>query len=245
MILLVDVGNSRIKWIVWELGRVVARGDLIHDGVDRTTLGFQMWSQLSPPERLIVANVAGAELADAITAWSERAWSVTPWFATTQAASLGITIAYQVPQRLGVDRWVAMLGARTITRDACCIVDCGTATTVDALTETGRHLGGVILPGARLMRESLYRNTRQIPGEPGETTLFGKDTHFGVWGGTTYAVAAAIDHITSEMEQAMQGTVRRILTGGDVGNLCRYLRMNYRIEPDLIFKGLLVAAGES
>jgi type III pantothenate kinase len=194
---------------------------------------------------MIVANVAGAEVAEALAAWSEQAWSLSPWFATTQAVGFGVTNAYEAPQRLGVDRWVAMVAARTLTHDPCCVIDCGTATTVDALSDTGKHLGGVILPGSRLMRESLYRNTRQIPGEAGEATLFGHDTQFGVWGGTTYAVAAAIDRITTEMERAMKVAARRILTGGDVGNICRYLQGNYRIEPDLNFTGLRVVAGEN
>jgi type III pantothenate kinase len=146
---------------------------------------------------------------------------------------------------MGVDRWVSMIGAHALVADACCIVDCGTATTVDALTAAGEHLGGVIFPGMRLMREALFRDTRQIPAvDAGQTDVFGKCTRDCVWGGTAHAVAAAVDGITVRMAEAMPGTVVRLLTGGDAGNVLPYLRGHYRSEPDLIFYGLLVMTGQ-
>lgn len=246
MILLVDVGNSRIKWMLWERGRALARGGLFHRGLDREELGRRLWGSLERPARVIVANVAGAEMAAALSAWAAEAWSVRAQFVVSEAEGFGIRNAYAAPERLGVDRWAAMIGARTLTSQACCIVDCGTAITIDALSATGVHLGGAIVPGIRLMREALYRDTRQIPAdEVGQVTLFGRSTHDCVWGGTAYAVTAAIDRISERMEEAMGGSVCRLLTGGDVELLRPVLKNRYRWEPDLIFIGLLVVAGQS
>jgi type III pantothenate kinase len=131
----------------------------------------------------------------------------------------------------------ALLGPQT-----CYVVDCGTAVTIDALAADGQHLGGVIVPGMRLMREALYRETRQIPPEAGDARLFGQSTREGVWGGALYAVASAIDGITDRMS-ASHGPGARLLTGGATGVVLPHLQGDYRVEPDLIFTGLRVIAG--
>lgn len=244
MKLLADIGNSRVKWLLWEQGQVRQRGEQRHRDRDLRQLGPSMWGQLARPAQVWIANVAGPEIMAALSAWVAEAWSLEARFVQTEAAGFGIRCAYAVPSRLGVDRWVALIGARALTRQACCVVDCGTAVTIDALSPAGEHLGGVIFPGARLMREALYRDTRQIPAEAGAVTLFGRDTMDCVWGGAAYAVAAAIDRITRQMTAAMGEPAGRLLTGGDAEALRPYLEGDYRLEPELIFQGLLVMAGE-
>lgn len=243
MILLVDVGNTRVKWLLWTNGQVVQRGHLVHKGVQRDQLAEQLWSALKPPQRVVIANVAGPEMAVALTGWITAAWSIQTRFVTCEAAGFGIRNAYAVPQQMGIDRWVAMIGAWNRLHQACCIIDCGTAITIDALSATGLHLGGVIFPGIRLMRESLYRDTSQIPEDhDGQAVLLGKSTRDCVWGGTVYAVAAAIDGIVAQMSEVLEGKVYCILTGGDAETLLPYLRGQYQLEPDIIFHGLLVMA---
>ncbi len=245
MILLVDVGNTRIKWRLWEQGQTGPGGSLLHKGLALTGLGERLWSDLKRPSQVMIANVAGAAMATALRDWIKQAWQLEPWFAMTAATGFGVSNAYAIPAQMGVDRWVAMIGARAKLGHSCCIVDCGTAVTVDALTAEGQHLGGVIFPGVRLMREALYRDTRQIPAEDqGQPTVFGRSTRDCVWGGTTHAVAAAIDGIAERMEEKLPGETQRLLTGGDADLLLPYLRGRYRLEPELIFQGLLVMAGQ-
>jgi type III pantothenate kinase len=244
MILLVDIGNTRIKWMLWDQGEVTERGSLIYQGIDRPSLAERLWGTLARPSQVVIANVAGAEMAAALSAWIARSWSLQAQFAYSETAAFGIKNAYAVPHRLGVDRWVAMMGARTLTTQACCVVDCGTAITIDGLSASGIHLGGVIFPGVRLMRKALYRDTRQIPIETGQAMLFGKDTQDGVWGGTIHAVAAGIDRVSGRMEAVMEGEVRRLLTGGDADDILPFLEGEYQLEPDLIFYGLQVIAGQ-
>jgi type III pantothenate kinase len=245
MILLVDVGNTRIKWRLWEPGRTGPSGSLLYKELAWTGLGERLWGGLERPSEVMIANVAGADMATALRDWIQQAWQLEPRFATTAAAGYGVSNAYAIPAQMGVDRWVAMIGARALLGQSCCIVDCGTAVTVDALTAEGRHLGGVIFPGVRLMREALYRDTRQIPAEDrGQPTVFGQSTRDCVWGGTTYGVAAAIDGIAERMEEKLSGETQRLLTGGDADLLLPYLRGHYRREPELIFQGLLVMTGQ-
>lgn len=245
MILLVDVGNTRIKWVLWNQGTVIRRGNLLHKVMDRSSLGKRLWADLERPSQVIIANVAGAEMAESLDAWISQAWSLKARFLVSEATGFGIRNAYGIPKQLGVDRWVAMIGARSLVSQACCVVDCGTAITVDGLSADGHHLGGVIFPGVRLMRESLYRDTRQILAEEGgETAVFGQSTRDCVWNGTLFAVAAGIDRVTRQMTRALDGQVIHLLTGGDAETLLPHLEEDYLLEPDLIFRGLLAIAGQ-
>lgn len=242
MILLADVGNSRIKWGVWDGDGFQRRGQAGHGEESWTELADRQWRELPPPSRALIVSVAGSEARTALTDWIERTWGIEAQFVVSSAAACGVRNAYAEPQRLGADRWVAMIAAHALTRQSCYVVDCGTAITIDALAADGQHLGGVIVPGMRLMREALYRETRQIPPETGEPRLFGQSTRDGVWGGALYAVAETIDGITGRMI-ASQGPGLRWLTGGDAEAVLPYLQAEYCLEPDLIFNGLRVIAG--
>ncbi|MDX1657105.1 MAG: type III pantothenate kinase [Candidatus Competibacteraceae bacterium] len=245
MILLVDAGNTRVKWLLWEGERLLTRGGLAHRGIPRRELAPRLWGGLQAPARVLIANVAGPELGTALAAWMALTWSLTPRFVASEARGYGISNAYAHPERLGVDRWVAMIGARSLSQGPSSITDCGTAVTVDGLSQQGEHLGGVIIPGPKLMRQALYLDTSQIPPEEGEVVLFGRNTRDGVWSGTAHAVAAAVDRISGRMADALGFDTRHFLTGGDAEVLLPYLEGSYRLEPDLIFQGLLVMAGEA
>ena len=242
MILLADVGNSRIKWMLWDGEQCQERGQVQHAAA-WAECAAQQWRSLTPPTRALLVNVAGELAGRALSVWIADNWGITAQFVTSCAAACGVRNAYHEPQRLGADRWVALLAAHALTQQNCYVVDCGTALTIDALAADGQHLGGVIIPGMRLMRESLYRETRQIPPETGEPQLLAHSTSNGVWGGALYAVAASIDGITQRMEAA-GGAGIRILTGGAAASVLPYLQATYRVEPDLLFKGLQVIAAE-
>ncbi len=240
MILLADVGNSQIKWVFWDGVDYHHAGRAAHDNKNWDHLLARLWARLPRPSRALIVSVAGVEAHAALTAWMGKHWHIEAEFIFSTTADHGIRNAYAEPGRLGADRWVAMIAAHAIVRQVCYVVDCGTAVTIDALAADGQHLGGVILPGIRLMRESLFRATRQIPPETGEIQLFGDSTRDGVWGGAAYAVAAAIDGIIDRMV-AIRGSGTRLLTGGDAEAILPYLLDRYRWEPDLIFIGLRVA----
>ncbi|QQS54408.1 MAG: type III pantothenate kinase [Candidatus Competibacteraceae bacterium] len=241
MILLADVGNSRIKWVSCERGEFSRRGQASHNEESWVALAESQWRGLPRPARVVIVSVAGPEAYAGLTEWIRQRWGIEAEFVASTAAACGIRNSYAEPERMGADRWVAMIAARVLTDRSCYVVDCGTAVTIDALAADGRHLGGVIIPGMRLMREALYRETRQIPPEAGEARLFGQSTRDCVWGGAVYAVASAIDGITGRM-MADHGSGLCLLTGGDAEIVLPYLQGEYRWEPDLIFTGLRVIA---
>ena len=242
--LLADVGNSRIIWVVDADGRWRVRGQMDHGKIGWAELAQQQWGGLPRPARVLIVSVAGPAVRAALTEWVWQAWGIDAEFVFSTAQACGVRNAYAEPERLGADRWVAMIAARDLARQACYVVDCGTALTLDALAADGQHRGGLIVPGIRLMRQALYRDTRQIPAEEGEPHLFGQSTRNAVWGGAIYAVAATIDGITERM-MAVGGQGIRFLTGGGAEIILPYLQGSFRLEPDLIFHGLRVLAEQN
>ena len=246
MILLLDAGNSRLKW-AW-----VANGGFRFGGaIERADqppreLFRALWTDLeSVPERMVVANVAGDSFRRSLTAWVRRRWGITPEYPRPQAQAFGIVNGYRNPEQLGVDRWFALVAAaRKVKKGALCVIDCGTAMTIDALDGSRRHLGGLIAPGLRLMRESLARGTRgiELPEDAGleeaAVAPLGRDTLSGVVGGTLYAGVAMIERVLEDLKEDLGEPVRPIVTGGEAEDFLPLLKSRPQHAPYLVLEGL-------
>lgn len=250
MKLLVDAGNTRIKWAWVDAGVPQGRGAIPRRGGNEDIDALSaVWRDRPAPCRLLVASVSGAEFRASLTTWSCRVWGIEPEFVSACAEGFGVTNAYPDPQRLGVDRWLALIAARRAVAGAVCVIDCGTALTIDAMTGEGEHLGGLILPGLGLMRRTLLENTADIKAaiegaSPQDMTLLAKDTHGGVMGGTLYAAVAAVDRVVRDLGGVIEGDLTCLLTGGD-GAAIRPLLcadFDFRHEPDLVLRGLAIVA---
>jgi type III pantothenate kinase len=246
MNLLVDLGNSRLKW-AWQ-----TRGQLsmhVHDARGRQPRDVleEAWGKEPAPGRLLVASVAGEAWCAALEEYARARWNLAPEFARSQPEQLGVCSAYRNPEGLGVDRWVALIGARATAPGAVCVVDCGTAVTVDALSAAGEHLGGAIFPGLHLLRESLARGTHAIGFAIGDaSSVLAHATADGVAAGTLFGLAGAIERLIAAQEQRA-GPVRVLLTGGDAARLAPLLSHPVEQVPDLVLRGLarIAGAGES
>lgn len=242
-ILLVDAGNSRLKWALaegpalGELGRVPYQSATLAETLDSD------WSHLERPSRVMVASVAGDVAQETLRNWVTSHWEEEAEFLTPCRASHGVTNAYMTPERLGADRWAALIAAYHLHGGPCCIVDCGTAITVDAVSGTGEHLGGLILPGLAMMRHALVENTQQIgPVDRGNVSLLARNTEDGVTAGTLYTVVAAVDRIVADVAAELGSHVTRIATGGDAEALLPLLPDDWQHEPDLVLQGLAFLA---
>ena len=165
-------------------------------------------------------------------------------FARAAKAAYGITNSYKQPRRLGVDRWVAMIGARAEFRGAVCVVDVGTAVTIDALDKSGQHLGGQILPGLRLMNSALEKETSDIgkSGHPRKDPgtgmqLFAKSTSAATYNGSLSAVCGAVERAVKTM-RAEGFRPKIVLTGGDASRILKQLDGNVLHRPHLVLQGL-------
>lgn len=251
MILLVNIGNSRIRWARLDGSKptevqVMARGKT---GIKRDL--SRAWKDLEGVTRIVVANVGGPKVAEQLKEWSQSRWQTTPEFWLARGNGYGIRNAYSQPEALGIDRWLALIAARQRYRNAnhkgaICIVDCGTAITVDVLATDGQHLGGLIVPGLSMMPKLLADNTAGIDKTDKklelEHSLLASTTHAAVSGGALYAAVAFIDRVSGDVAAETKGVFKRIITGGDAPRILPLLRDKYEYLPDLVLWGLAQVA---
>ena len=254
MILLLDIGNTRIKWAQALDGALTPQQSLLHREVAADTWTRQLFRERFRPTRLLVSNVAGEEMAATIRREAERHWHVSPEFATTTASAAGVTNAYAQPAFHGVDRWLALLAARHMTPNAACVIDAGTAVTIDVVDSRGLHLGGVIIPGVDLMVNTLLTRTSDLGSKSRSSrpraairkkaAMFASDTAQGIDNGALFAIAAAADRGVAELARAVNGDRPNVyLTGGDAERIRAVMTTDVEIVPDLVLRGLAVWGG--
>jgi type III pantothenate kinase len=152
---------------------------------------------------------------------------------------------YRNPEQLGVDRWLGLLAGRAISKQALLVVDCGTATTLDAMDAEGHHLGGAILPGLALLGRCLRAHT-DLPDweERDDIDGFATDTAAGIASGAMLATTSSIETMRERLCEANGGNVDCLLTGGFANRVADHLTSSYRLVPHLILQGLSLQAGQ-
>jgi len=234
MMLLIDLGNTRLKWAWWRDRRLQDGAAVLHRGRELGTELAQAWRDLPRPVAIHVASVARPELRDQLVAAIAARWSCPVHFAVSQAEQAGVHNGYHDPAQLGVDRWLAIIGAWRRVHGAVCVVDCGSALTLDILDHQGRHLGGVIAPGLRLMGDALTRGT-SLPALGGAVTAtLGRDTQAAMAAGTLQALQGLVDRCRRQAP----ADARLLLTGGDAGVIAAGIDGPHELIPDLVLEGL-------
>ncbi|MDR2113642.1 MAG: type III pantothenate kinase [Candidatus Accumulibacter sp.] len=233
MIAAIDAGNSRIKWGVRDGASWREQGNLPTEDVDRLADAANLWANATD---VVACCVAGPAVEAAIEAAAAAFGRRLRWVRSTAAAH-GVRNGYERPERLGADRWAAMIGARGMTLDACLVVCAGTATTVDWLDAAGDFRGGLILPGVRLMCAALARNTAQLPVAEGEYRGEPRNTMDAIISGCLHAQAGAIERMYARA--ASEGAVRCLMTGGAAYRIAPCLGIPYTMEEMLVLDGLL------
>lgn len=246
-VLLVDIGNTRVKWAHLENGRLRSQQAAAYGNWGAKEFSRALFFPARRAERIFVASVAEARVNRAFSAAARRHCSVAPEFFKTQRHAAGITTKYRDPWRLGVDRFVAVIGAHhLIPNHAVCVVDIGTAMTIDLVDARGVHHGGAIIPGPDLMAASLLKETsgieRRAAGAPAAgRTLFARNTRAAIQRGALHAVSAAIDGAVEEARRILGEKPRLVLTGGAAQPVRRLIQTKHRWVPDLVLRGLAVA----
>lgn len=246
MMLLVDIGNTRVKWAMLDGAELRAQSAAAHAGWDREQLVAAMLDRCPEPDRVIVGNVGGARIGELLREAVHGVWNIGAQFIHSTSQFGEVRNAYPEPANLGVDRWLAMLAVHAMERAPACIVSVGTAMTVDALDSSGQHLGGVIVPGPDLMVSSLLRNTSEIASRAMQGNIgadvFANNTLGGIRQGSVHALAALVERAMQAMQARIATTPVLYLTGGASASLEGVLRMPYRHVADLVLRGLAVVA---
>ena len=246
-VLLVDIGNTRIKW-----------ASLTDEGIGRAraashaALGPRDFDRIAgcggATDRILVSSVASSEITGALALAACRIEAPVPELVATRRRACGVTVAYLDPWRLGVDRFLAMIGAHERFARPLCVVGVGTAMTIDLLDAGGRHRGGAIIPAPPLMISSLLEGTSGIRqrargGADGRgSALFGRSTRAAVERGARFAAAATVDRAVSEARALLGRTPQAVLTGGGARSLQPLIRASSILAPDLVLQGLAVWA---
>ena len=246
MNLVLDLGNSRCKWALANDG--LTPGGAFAYGDDFTRALDQAFGPLSRPAQVAAVSVAGTARTDVLAHWVQRHWNLELLRFSAHAAQCGVTNSYKDPAQLGADRWAALIAARARVQGAVCVVDCGTAITVDALDHQGVFRGGVIFPGFALMLSGLYQGTQGVQASVGDPdTCLAQTTPDAVAAGVLYSLAGGIDRILDEQAAELGSAPQVLITGGNAKVLSSLMRHTTTLVPDLVLEGVarIVRAGGS
>jgi type III pantothenate kinase len=243
MLLLIDAGNTRIKWAVLDSAQAPKLGDWMQMGsLSHQELidGVAPWHAFAIT-RVVVSNVAGTLMRDQLVNSFQCSAKSVEWL-TSQPALAGIKNQYRNPVQLGSDRFAAAIAARALFPDqALLIATCGTALTIDAVTAEGDFIGGMIAPGLKLMAQSLAENAAQLSAVAMKSerfvTHFANHTDEAMWSGCVAAQAGAIEHALRDF--AVYGVEPLcVVSGGAAKYIMPSLKIPYKFVDNLVLIGL-------
>jgi type III pantothenate kinase len=235
MILCIDAGNSRIKWRLTDNGQQQAQGtQLTSEVVDGKNIDFY---NIKPPSEVRIASVAGDKIVELLREQLVKQFSVPIRLARVSATVGELSGAYEEPQTLGIDRWLAIAAAHQQYQEPIMVIDAGSAITIDIVGPGGQHIGGYIAPGLRLMHDALWDNTsdvRVVGSGTEELWLPGKNTQQAVNKGCLLAAVSTIESLASQFP------VRIVITGGDAKILMQAISLNAESHSNLVLDGMLL-----
>lgn len=245
MRLLVDIGNTRIKWALDDGAGLRVTGSLVHRDISPADAMRFLAGIEGPLDVIGAVNVAGASLADALVAACRQRFGVEPQFLQTSERCGDVVNGYIKAGQLGTDRWAAIVSAWQEFRSDVCVIDAGTAVTVDLVAADGRHCGGFILPGIDLMTRALNSDTSDIEGfaAAGSEDLpasdwLGRDTRSAVARGACFALRAAVTAAADAHAASVDRPVTLVLTGGDASRLLPFPGRQVEERPELVLSGV-------
>jgi len=248
--LAIDIGNTRLKWALFAqpvLGQPPVRhGAVFLETID--ALAETDWATLPAPDQMLGCVVAGEAVRRRVEEQMEL-WDVVPRWVVPRAAEAGVVNGYDLPARLGADRWVALVGARarvmaeaTATGQAprpALVVMVGTAVTIDALDASGHFLGGLILPGFGLMLRALEMGTAGLKAPTGEVRDFPTNTSDALMSGGAHSIAGAVERMHRRLLAHTGQEPVLLMSGGAAVKLAPITDLAFETVDTLIFEGLL------
>lgn len=234
MRLLVDLGNSRLKWQLRQGQSVVKQG---FGDLDVEFLITELGDMADRISGVAISTVASEDRCRGLEEAFSRRLAVPARFYWAEARRGGLVNAYEDFHRMGADRWHGMYGAWKKSEGGFAVVDAGTALTVDYVAPTGRHIGGYILPGFRMMIRSLQLDAARVGFDSREAREIrpGKDTGECVNHGLAWLFRSAIERIHTDVQN--YGLRSILVTGGDGARLID-LGLEAEYRPSLVLDGL-------
>jgi type III pantothenate kinase len=236
MNLLVDIGNTRLKWCI-DNNNGMTKGQSVDYKHDHFIKNLQStWALLDTPKALAISSVSSQHIVLQLSVLAKNIWPhIHIIIAQSSSAILSVTNAYSQPEKLGIDRWLGLIALHHHYSGHRCIIDCGTAITIDYLDNKGTHLGGLISPGLQLMQQSLSKGTEHLPlVSVGSATELATSTGAAISLGILFSAAGLIEKTIHHFAPCDH----MIITGGDAERLLHQTDLKLSVEPDFILKGL-------
>ena len=237
--LLIDIGNSRVKWAVAQDEHLLATAQAVP--LAESEQLFAAWQALpgSPPAHVRMVSVIDRPVVTDIKQWVKSQWGVVVE-RVVASDNKRIVVAYEQTEQLGADRWLAMIGAQSRGLLPACIIDCGSAITIDAVDLNGRHYGGLILPGLAAQKAGLMQiaSALPVPDFSQPSPLLGRNSVDAVLSGHLHGTAAAIEGLVARIRKETDLPLPAVLTGGDAARLSVYFSETPPVLPELVLEGL-------
>ena len=245
--LLIDIGNSSVKWEHIERGSTInvsAMSQQYYPEKVSSSFFIESWKTLDNPENIMVSCVANQQVWQALEQACEQLWAIQVKRITSVKEGFGLVNAYNEPSDLGSDRWCAMIGASHEIDSDFIVVSCGSAITIDVVKLSGKHLGGYILPGLAMMKKSLGTYTAEVKVDLNlsKSDLTPSNTTKGCVNSAVYLSVVKLIEAVFEQQAKQSKSVQCLLTGGDAAFVAELLSIKCVMMPDLVLRGLAVIA---
>jgi type III pantothenate kinase len=243
--ILLDCGNSHLKAQWHKAGQLQASYSCCYSRNWVQRLG--RWLQDLPAKHCYLASVLDVTREAQLDQCLKQKFETTVTRFVSMPQALGVTNAYREPERLGVDRWMALIAASKLVSGDVVVIDAGSAITLDLLRADGKHLGGAILPGINTSLDAFKRIFSHIDfndpaiaetNEPGCSTE--EAIHINYAHSSIDLLPGLVNHWTSYFDN--EATI--LLAGGDAVQVQSQLQKPARIVPDLVFLGMARLAGQ-
>ena len=238
----IDSGNTHVKWGLHNGSDWLEQGIFAQD--KSILLLAQEWKRLPRPHDIIISNVSSTETKKKLSELLSF-WKVEPKWITSRSYQCGVRNYYADPSLLGSDRWAALIAAWNRQQKGCLVVDAGTAMTVDALSDTGEFLGGIIVPGFELMRKALTTNISVLQDQEGEFSDFPNNTANAIHSGTVHALVGTVKSMSDLFSITLGHIPKCIISGGASQQLMSELNMDASVVDNLVLEGLVLIAEEN
>ncbi|PTN13048.1 type III pantothenate kinase [Nitrosomonas aestuarii] len=241
-LLAIDSGNSYLKWAYFENNQCISHNKILNQEITQLSDSF---SSLKQPDLILISQVSDQRIKDQISSFFKN-WGSEPRWIYPLTKQCGVTNNYDNPGQLGSDRWASLIAAWHKYHASCLVVNIGTAMTVDALSNDGVFLGGIILPGPHLMWNSVLLNTQIFNNNDDyRYEIFPVETKNALYSGIIQSLVGSIERMR-HLFHLNHGSPPKncIISGGGVADILPHFDFEYTFIDNLVLEGLNIIAND-
>ena len=250
MKLMLDIGNSSVNWANEKKSKFIDQGSFVYDKKNFENSLEENIVLTKNITTILVSNVAGQEIFTSLDSWAKEHGCLKLWQPVVDEKFKGLNTNIYQTQDIGVDRWLSMVACWEMHQSSLCVVNCGTALTIDLINVergVGNHLGGYILPGVDLLQSTLIKNTKNINFSINSfpSIEYPSDTKTAVNNGAFLALVSSIDRVVNGFKKDSGRLPKCIISGGNAKLIESLLEHKFEYIPNLVLHGLLITHNTS